>query len=72
MTGCLENLVSTIKRNRRSDRQILSNSIRVSKKITNKEAKVEDVLTVRELQSLIEYRNKQITNPEYLKKKMVY
>lgn len=38
------------------------------KKITNKEAKVEDVLTVRELQSLIEYRNKQITNPEYLKK----
>ncbi len=68
MTGCLENLVSTIKRNRRSDRQILSNSIRVSKKITNKEAKVEDVLTVRELQSLIEYRNKQITNPEYLKK----
>ncbi|MCC9085865.1 hypothetical protein LOS25_17790 [Enterococcus faecium] len=64
----MENLVSTIKRNRRSDRQILSNSIRVSKKITNKEAKVEDVLTVRELQSLIEYRNKQITNPEYLKK----
>lgn len=38
------------------------------KKITNKEAKVEDVLTVRELQSLIEYRNKQITNPEYLRK----
>ena len=38
------------------------------KKITNKEAKVEDVLTVRELQSFIEYRNKQITNPEYLKK----
>ncbi|HHA5789733.1 TPA: hypothetical protein ACOBID_001774 [Enterococcus faecium] len=38
------------------------------KKITNKEAKVEDVLTVRELQSLIEYRNNQITNPEYLKK----
>lgn len=38
------------------------------KKITNKEAKVEDALTVRELQSLIEYRNKQITNPEYLKK----
>ncbi|WP_044381996.1 hypothetical protein [Enterococcus faecium] len=38
------------------------------KKITNKEAKVEDVLTIRELQSLIEYRNKQITNPEYLKK----
>ncbi|EMW5708186.1 hypothetical protein [Enterococcus faecium] len=38
------------------------------KKITNKEAKVEDVLTVRELRSLIEYRNKQITNPEYLKK----
>ncbi|MBG7711219.1 hypothetical protein I5U94_03645 [Enterococcus faecium] len=38
------------------------------KKITNKEAKVEDVLTVRELQSLIEYRNKQLTNPEYLKK----
>ncbi|HAP7170186.1 MULTISPECIES: hypothetical protein [Enterococcus] len=38
------------------------------KKITSKEAKIEDVLTVRELQSLIEYRNKQITNPEYLKK----
>ncbi|MDV4396723.1 hypothetical protein NND49_13165, partial [Enterococcus faecium] len=38
------------------------------KKITSKEAKIEDVLTVRELQSLIEYRNKQITNPEYLRK----
>lgn len=38
------------------------------KKITNKEAKVEDVLTVRELQSLIEYRNKQLTSPDYLKK----
>lgn len=38
------------------------------KKITSKEAKIKDVLTVRELQSLIEYRNKQITNPEYLRK----
>lgn len=38
------------------------------KKITNKEAKVEDILTVKELQSLIDYRNKQLTSPDYLKK----
>ncbi|HAQ1518024.1 hypothetical protein NNC41_08060 [Enterococcus faecium] len=38
------------------------------KKIINKESKVEDLLTVSELSALIEYRNKQIVNPEKLKK----